>query len=303
MSAPLGSARRIAIAGARGFIGSALKAHLQSEGHVVAGIGRSNASEIRWDPARGELAADALDGVDAVVSLAGAPIDQRWTDHARREIRESRVRSTELLARTMAAMPARPAVLVSMSATGIYGDRGDEVLDERSAEGDGFLAEVVRAWEAAAEPAREAGIRVVHPRTGPVLHPGGGMLKRLLPIFHLGAGGPISGGRQWISWIARTDAVRGLAWLMLESTLGGPVNLTAPEPARNRDFTRTLARILHRPAFAPVPAFAVKLLYGQMGEETVVGGQRVLPARLREAGFAFRLPNLEAALRYELGTD
>lgn len=303
LSAPRSRARRVAIAGTRGLIGSALRAQLQSEGHSVVGIGRSSASEIRWDPARGELAADALDGVDAVINLAGAPIDQRWTDDARREIRESRVRSTDLLARTLARMPVRPAVLVNMSATGIYGDRGDETLDERSAEGGGFLADVVRAWEAAAEPARDAGMRVVHPRTGPVLHPSGGMLKRLLPIFRLGAGGPISGGRQWISWIARPDAVRGIAWLAFESTLGGPVNLTAPEPARNQDFTRILARVLRRPAVAPVPALAVKLLYGQMGEETVVGGQRVLPARLLGAGFAFRLPNLEAALRHVLGAD
>lgn len=301
MTTPGTTARRIAIAGARGFIGSALTAHLQSEGHAVVGIGRSEASEIRWHPARGELEPDALDGMDAVVNLVGAPIDQRWTEAARREIRESRVRSTDLLARTIARMAAPPAVLVNMSATGIYGDRGDEALEERSAEGTGFLAETGRAWEAAAEPARAAGIRVVHPRLGPVLHPGGGMLARLIPIFRLGAGGPIGGGRQWISWIARTDAVRGLAWLALESSLGGPVNLTAPEPARNADFVRTLGRVLNRPAIAPVPAFAVKALYGRMGEETVVGGQRVLPARLLEAGFQFRLPNLEAALRYELG--
>ncbi|HSA57325.1 MAG TPA: TIGR01777 family oxidoreductase [Gemmatimonadaceae bacterium] len=295
------STRRIAIAGARGFIGSALSTQLRSLGHVVLGIGRSERSEIRWEPATGALDPRALDGVDVVVNVVGAPIDQRWTADARREIRDSRVQSTALLARTIAALPARPSALVNMSGIGIYGDRGDELLDESSAAGSGFLAEVGRAWEEAAQPARDAGIRVVHPRMAPVLHPDGGMLPRLLPIFRLGAGGIIGSGRQWLSWITRTDAVRGLAWLALESTLAGPVNLVSPQPARNADFMRTLARVLRRPALAVVPAFAVKLLYGRMGEETVVAGQRVLPRRLLDAGFAFSLPELEAALRYELG--
>jgi uncharacterized protein (TIGR01777 family) len=188
-----------------------------------------------------------------------------------------------------------------MSAVGFYGGRGDEVLDERSATGTGFMAEAVRAWEAAADPARDAGLRVVHPRTGVVLHPSFGALRRMLPVFQLGAGGRVGHGRQWMSWIGLTDTVRGLAWLALESSLDGAVNLTSPVPVRNAEFARSLARVLRRPAIAVAPAFALRLVYGQMGEETVLGGQRVLPARLLASGFRFAHPELEGALRHELG--
>jgi uncharacterized protein (TIGR01777 family) len=301
MDAESAPARRVAVAGASGSIGQALVAHLRAQGHHVLHIGRSGAAEVRWDPARGTLDATALEGLDAVVNLAGERIDQRWTSEARRRIVDSRVQATSLLASTLPRLSRRPAVLVNMSAVGFYGGRGDEVLDERSATGTGFMAEAVRAWEAAADPARDAGLRVVHPRTGVVLHPSFGALRRMLPVFQLGAGGRVGHGRQWMSWIGLTDTVRGLAWLALDATLAGPVNLTSPVPVRNADFARILARVLRRPAIAAAPAFAIRLVYGRMGQESVVDGQRVLPARLLGAGFRFRHPELEAALRHELG--
>ncbi|HEX7124116.1 MAG TPA: TIGR01777 family oxidoreductase [Gemmatimonadaceae bacterium] len=296
MDAPRHTARTVAVAGARGFIGTGLTAVLEAAGERVLRIGRGGAVDVEWDPARGKLDPHALEGVHAVVNLAGEPIDQRWTADARRRIIESRVQSTGLLARTLAEMSSGPRVFVSMSAIGIYGDRGDDVLDERSPPGEGFLADVVREWEAAAEPARAAGLRVIHPRTGVVLHPSGGALERMLPFFRLGVGGPIAGGRQWISWISYADAVRGLAWLALDSTLNGVVNLTAPEPVRGAEFARALGRAIHRPAVLPTPAFAIKALYGRMGEETVVQGQRVLPRRLLDAGFEFAHRTIDHAL-------
>lgn len=296
MDAPRRTARQVAVAGASGFIGTGLTAFLEAAGDRVLRIGRGGAVDVEWDPANRTLDPRALAGVDAVVNLAGAPIDQRWTAEARRRILESRVQSTGLLARTLAGMSAGPRVLVSMSAVGIYGDRGDDVLDEASPPGEGFLADVVRQWEAAAEPARAAGLRVIHPRTGVVLHPSGGALKRMLPFFRMGVGGPIAGGRQWMSWISYADVARGLAWLALDSALTGVVNLTAPEPVRGAEFAQALGRAIHRPALLPTPAFAIKALYGQMGEETVVQGQRVLPRRLLDAGFEFAHPTIDRAL-------
>lgn len=289
--------RHIAVAGASGFIGTALTTHLEACRYRVTGIGRGGNADVRWDPAHGQLDPQALVGVDVVVNLAGEPIDQRWTAGARRRILDSRVQTTGLLARTMAALAGGPQVLVNMSAIGVYGDRGDDVLDESSPLGAGFLADVVRAWEAAADPAREAGLRVVHPRTGVVLHPAGGALRRLLPFFKFGVGGPVGSGQQWMSWIGLPDVARGLAWLATESTLGGIVNLTAPRPVTSAEFARALGRVLRRPAVFPIPAFGVKALYGQMGEETVVAGQRVLPRRLLDAGFEFLHADVEGALR------
>jgi uncharacterized protein (TIGR01777 family) len=252
---------------------------------------------VRWDPMAGAIEQEKLEGVQAVVHLAGEPIAQRWTDAAKRAIRESRVRGTELLARALTHLATKPTVLVSTSAVGIYGDRGDEVLDEGSAPGHGFLVDVARAWEHAAKPARDAGIRVVHPRLGIVLSPTGGALAKLLPVFRLGAGGRIADGRQFMSWIALEDTVRAILHLMRDASLEGPVNLTAPSPVRNAEFTEILAHELHRPALAVVPAFAIRLLYGEMGEATVIGGQRVLPHRLQAAGFGFTYPTLPQALR------
>lgn len=292
---------RIAITGATGFLGTPLQQQLRSAGHEVRTIGRARAGgrgpDVTWDPAAGTIDAPALTGVDAVIHLAGASIAQRWTAAARREIRDSRVQGTGLIARTLAAMSPAPRVLVSMSGMGIYGDRGDTPVDESTAPGSGFLADVATAWEAAADPARAAGIRVVHPRLGVVLHRAGGALARLVPIFALGGGGRIGSGRQWMPWISRPDALAALAFLATASDLAGPVNLVAPEASTNADFTRALATALHRPALFTVPAFAVKLAFGEMGVETVLGGQRARPQRLLEAGFAFRHPTLADALR------
>ncbi|MFN8669008.1 MAG: TIGR01777 family oxidoreductase [Gemmatimonadaceae bacterium] len=296
---------KIAITGASGFVGTPFVRRLQAAGHAVLRIGRARGAsaggdgpEIVWDAAT-TLDAASLEGVDAVVHLAGESIAQRWTPDAKRAIRASREQGTGLLARTLASLTHRPRVLVSMSAIGIYGDRGDEAVDESSPVGRGWLTEVARAWEGAADPARAAGIRVVHPRLGVVLSPEGGALAKMLPIFSLGAGGKIGSGRQWMSWISRTDTLRALEFLLTAETLDGAVNLTAPAPVSNADFTSVLGRVLGRPTIAPVPAFAIKLLYGEMGEATVIEGQRVLPTKLLAAGFRFEHPELEAALRAE----
>jgi uncharacterized protein (TIGR01777 family) len=295
--------RRVAVTGASGLVGQAISGRLKSEGYSVVSIGRAHADsspDVVWNPATGEIHANGLEGVSAVVHLAGETIGQRWTNGVRRRILESRVQGTALIARTVASLRARPPVLICASAVGFYGDRGDETVDERTSRGGGFLADVVQAWEAAAEPARAAGIVVTHARFGVVIAPDGGMLERLLPIFRLGAGGRIGSGRQWLSWISRTDIARAAAFLV-KASLGGPVNVTAPSPVTNEEFTHLLAGALHRPAIAAVPAFAVRLAFGQMGEETVLAGQRVIPTRLLDAGFTFEHPTMEEALRAELG--
>jgi uncharacterized protein (TIGR01777 family) len=297
--------RRIAVAGVSGFLGSALAAALAERGDTVLGIGRSRPGstvDIEWDPAAGRLDPRALEGVDAIANLTGANLGQRWTESVRKEIIESRVASTRLLATTIASMAQPPGTLLNMSAVGLYGDRGDEVLGDEAAPGSGFLAEVVRAWEAATTPAAAAGVRVVMPRLGVVIHPDSGPLQRLLPIFRLGAGGRIGDGRQWLTWIGRTDAIRVLVALLHRDDLAGPINACAPNPVRNEEFTKVLASVLHRPALAVVPPFAVRLLYGEMGIETVVQGQRVLPRRLLEAGFRFEYPDLRGAIEHELRT-
>lgn len=300
MPAPL----RIAVTGATGFVGAVLVPFLTAQGHTVLPVSRSprpGSGGVRWDPARGELDAAALDGVDAVIHLAGENIAQRWTSDARRRIRDSRTQGTSLVARAMAALARPPRVLVSASGTGYYGDTGEQEATERSPRGGGFLAEVVEAWEAAADPARAAGLRVVHPRFGVVLGAGGGALGKLRLPFELGLGGPVGDGRQWMSWIARDDAVRLLHFLVAESDLDGVVNAVAPQPVRNAEFTRTLAHVLGRPALGVVPAFALRLAFGQMGEETLLFNQRVRSDRLAEAGFGFAHATLEEALRFELG--
>lgn len=291
---------RIAITGASGFVGQPLQAALRRAGHTVLSIGRRRphgaAPDVAWDPLTGTIDAASLQGVDAIIHLASENIGQRWTTRVRRAIRASRLRGTALIARTAAALDPRPRVLVSMSGTGIYGDRGDETLTEESRPGGGFLAEVAAETEHAASAAREAGIRVVHPRMGPVLHRDGGALARLVPIFSLGVGGRIGSGRQWMSWIARADAAAALQFLVETTSLSGPVNVVAPNPVRNAEFTATLARVLRRPAIVVVPEFAVRLMYGQMGMESIVWGQRVDPGRLLAAGFRFGFPELEPAL-------
>ena len=293
--------RRIAITGASGFVGAALVPFLTTGGHEVRGIGRGAGADIRWDPTRGTLDATRLEGVDAVIHLAGENVGARWTAARRRAIVESRVRGTRLLAEACARCTVKPEVLVSASAIGIYGVRGDEWLDESSALGDDFLAEVGQAWEAATAPARDAGIRVVHLRIGIVLNPAGGALGKMLLPFQLGVGGRLGSGRQWMSWISREDLVGAIHHALQTPSLQGPVNAVAPAPVTNAEFTRVLARVLRRPAIAPVPAVALRALFGEMAQGTVLASQRVRPAALEASGFRFQHPTLEEALRFELG--
>jgi uncharacterized protein (TIGR01777 family) len=293
----------VAVSGATGLIGTALVEHLRASGARVRRLvrpGRAGPDDVEWDPMRGVLAPNALDGVDAVVHLAGEPIAQRWSAEKKKAIRESRVRGTELLARRIAESERKPRVLLSGSAVGIYGDRGDETLDEESAPGTDFLAGVVREWEGATRAAADAGVRVAMLRTGLVLSPKGGALERLLLPFRMGVGGPIGSGRQWMSWISLHDHVRAVAYAMETETLSGPVNLVAPNPVTNAEFAITLGRVLTRPALVPVPGFALELMYGEMARATILSGQRVLPKVLVRTGFEFAHPALEQALRFEL---
>jgi uncharacterized protein len=293
----------VAIAGASGFLGTALARHLSKEGYEVRRIGRasSRGADFHWDLDAGRLDPAALDGADVVVNLAGENVAQRWTRDHKRAILTSRLRSTEILAKTMAGVRTPPRVFLSTSAIGIYGSRGNEALDETSTPGGGFLADVVQQWEKAATPAHDAGVRLVHPRLGLVMHPDGGVLAKLIPVFNVGGGGKIGKGDQWMSWVGMHDVLRALVFLMGTDTLSGPVNITAPNPATNAQFSHTLGEVLHRPALATVPEFAVKLMFGEMGEETLLSGQRVLPRRLLDANFRFEHPELAAALRHELG--
>ena len=293
---------KVAVSGASGLIGSALVPSLRSSGHEVLRLVRHGATEadaIRWDPATGELDTSRLQGVDALVNLSGENLGKRWTGARKRAILDSRVQSTTLLARTAAALDPKPSVLVVASAVGIYGDRGDEILTEESSAGAGFLADVVRAWEAAADPAREAGIRVVHLRQGIVISKDGGALKPMLLPFKLGVGGRVGSGKQWWSWVGRDDLVAAYAHV-LAGDLAGTVNATAPNPATNEQFTKALGSALHRPTVLPVPAFAARTLFGEMGQAMLLGGQRVLPARLVEAGFDFSTPTIDVGLERAL---
>jgi hypothetical protein len=301
---PPAAAPFVAITGASGLIGRALLARLRSKGRRVRPLVRSvrpdAPDDIVWDPMRGVLNPRDLEAAEAVVHLAGEPIAQRWTGSRREAIRESRVRGTELLARSIAALERKPSVLLSGSAVGYYGDRGDEAVGEESASGTDFLAGVAREWEAATAAANDAGVRVVLLRSGIVLSPHGGALERLLPPFRLGVGGPIGTGRQWMSWIALDDHLGAIEHALATTGLHGPVNLVSPNPVTNAEFAATLGRVLGRPALVPVPSFALELLYGEMARATILAGQRVLPRALLRTGFTFAHPTLEEALRFEL---
>lgn len=290
---------RVIISGASGLIGTALCTALRADGHEVATLVRRPAGEgeIHWDPANGVLAADALDGADAVVHLAGAGIgDKRWTDEYKQEILQSRIRSTTLLAETIAASEHRPGVLLSGSAIGIYGASDGRDLDETSPVGSGFLADVCQQWELAAEPAWKAGTRVTFLRTGIVLSPTGGALKKMLPLFKLYLGGKFGNGKQWQSWISLPDEVGAIQHLLI-TPVHGPVNLTAPNPVTNAEFAKTLGKALGRPSMVPVPAFGPKLLLGsELADALLFTGQKVLPRKLEHAGYAFQHPQLEQAL-------
>ena len=294
----------VAVSGATGLIGTALVQRLRARGHTVRRLVRapreSQPGDVEWDPARGALPATALAGADAVIHLAGEPVAHRWTDARKRAILESRVRSTEQLAQAVRALGTKPRVFLSGSAVGYYGDRGDDLLDEASAPGTDFLSRVCVAWEAAAAPVVDAGVRLVRLRTGIVLSPRGGALARLLPIFKLGGGGPLGTGRQWMSWISLEDHLRAMEHALVTESLHGPVNLVAPNPVTNAELATTLGRVVKRPALVPVPSFALELLYGEMARATLLAGQRVLPKALSAAGFEFSEPTLEGALRAEL---
>jgi uncharacterized protein (TIGR01777 family) len=294
--------RSIAIVGASGFLGTALSAALTARGEKVRAIGRGESNDVRWDGVSA-MPANALDGCEAVISLAGEPIAQRWTPRVRRAIKDSRVNVTRAVAEACASVvsTARPTVLLSGSAMGIYGDRGDEWLDESSALGNDYLAEVGRAWEGATAAASAAGLRVVHLRTGLPLHPSGGALRELLTPFKLGVGGPVGSGKQWMSWISREDWVRAVMFALDTATLRGPMNVSAPAPVRNEEFAETLGRALRRPAVLKAPAFALKLAFGEMAEATILASQRMRPRALETAGFAFTHPTLASALWFELG--
>ena len=292
---------RIAITGATGLIGRALATSLAGDGHRVVRIVRdprtAGPEDVVWDPEAGTIDAARLEGLDAVVHLAGEPIGaSRWTDEQRRRIHDSRTKGTDLLARTLAGLEQRPEVLVSSSAVGIYGDRGDEELTEDSSHGDDFLARVCIAWEAAAEPAREAGIRLVLPRTGVVIAKDGALIDKVELPFRLGVGGKVGSGRQYVPWISLIDEVAALRFL-IDRPIEGPVNLTGPNPATNLEMTKALGTVMRRPTLFPIPAFVIRLLYGEMGETLATVSQRVVPRRLLDAGFAFRHSTILAALR------
>jgi hypothetical protein len=297
----------VAVSGASGLIGTRLCAFLASGGLRVLQLVRRaprGPHEIAWNPAAGTMDAAALEGVDAVVHLAGANLAAgRWTAARKRELWASRVESTALLARTLAGLAHKPRAFVVGSAIGYYGDSGDAPVDESAPRGTGFLAELCEAWEAAAQPAREAGIRTVHVRTGLVLAGEGGVLAKLAPIFALGLGGPLGSGRQRMSWIALEDLLTVFQRALYEDAWAGPVNAVAPQAPSNREFTRALARVLRRPAPFRVPALAIRLGLGQLGREALLAGQRVVPARLQALGFHWRLPRLEDALAEELGRE
>jgi len=295
----------IAITGASGLIGRRLVAHLHDRGWDVARLvrrePRADRYEIHWDPAKGEIDARELEGMYGVVHLAGESIAERWTEAKKERILRSREEGTRLLATTLAALSKSPRVLVSASGVDYYGDRGDEELTEEAPPGEGFLAEVAERWEAAAEPASEAGIRVVRFRNGAVIAREGGMIDRILLPFQLGLGGRLGSGEQFLSWIALGDLVRAIEHAIIDESLSGPVNAVAPNPVRNREFTEALGTALDRPTVLPLPAIAVRTLLGEMGEELLLTSKRAVPAKLLQSGFSFRYPTLEEALAAELG--
>lgn len=295
----------IAITGSRGLVGSALVPELERAGHRPARLVRSvrpGADELGWDPDAGAIDAAGLEGIDAVVHLAGAGIgDKRWTPARKHLILESRTKGTDVLARALAGLVNKPAVLISASGVDYYGPHGDETLTEASSPGGGFLADVCKQWEDATKPAADAGIRVAHIRTGPVLGADGGLLGRLLLPFRMGLGGRVGTGEQYMSWIALDDHVAAILHLLTRDDSTGPYNLTAPNPVTNGEFTTTLGRVLHRPTRIPTPLLPLKLRYGgELVHELLLTGQRVLPARLGEAGYRFAHPTLEEALRAAL---
>ena len=297
---------KVIVTGSTGLVGEAVVGSLLSDGHEVTRMVRGEpggrrddgTSAAPWDPSGRTIDAAALEGHDAVVHLAGEPIaDGRWDEKKKRRIRDSRVLGTSLISEAVARLKDGPRALLSASATGYYGDRGDELLTEESAPGDDFLSEVCREWEAATRGAAEAGLRVVNLRMGIVLSSDGGALAKMLTPFKLGVGGRIGSGRQYLSWITLEDLVHVIRFALEEDRLRGPVNAVAPNPVTNEEFTKTLGRVLGRPTVFPLPSFAARLAFGEMADALLLSGSRVAPARLEEAGFRFTQPELEGALR------
>ncbi|HWW76014.1 MAG TPA: TIGR01777 family oxidoreductase [Pyrinomonadaceae bacterium] len=303
---------KVIVTGSTGLVGGALVRSLLADGHEVTRLVRGGAQGFRapgtaavhWNPERGEIDAAALEGHDAAVHLAGEPIAEgRWDEEKKRRILESRVKGTRLLAEALAGLSAKPGVLVSASATGFYGDRGDEVLLEESASGEDFLSEVCREWEKATLPASQAGVRVVHLRIGVVLSGEGGALTKMVTPFKLGLGGKLGGGRQYMSWIALEDLIGVIRRALEDESLRGPVNAVAPGAVTNEEFTKAMGRVLGRPTFMAVPAFAARLAFGEVADAVLLAGARVEPARLKEAGYRFQYPEIEGALRHALKED
>ncbi|MDT7542186.1 MAG: uncharacterized protein QOE33_2090 [Acidobacteriota bacterium] len=299
---------KIIVTGASGLVGSSLMPSLLGRGHEVTQLVRRKSKsatggvrEVEWHPERGEIDAAALESHDAAVHLAGESIAAgRWTDERKRLIRDSRVQGTSLLASTLASLKARPRALVSASAIGYYGDRGEEALTEQSAAGEGFLPDVCREWEAATEAARAAGIRTTLLRFGLILSAEGGALAKMLLPFKLGIGGKVGDGKQFYSWITLTDVIDIIHFALANENLSGAINVVAPEPATNSEFTKSLGRAVNRPAFFPVPAFGARLAFGEMADALLLASARVLPERLQAAGYEFKYPTLDGALRHVL---
>jgi uncharacterized protein (TIGR01777 family) len=288
---------RILITGSHGLIGSAVCGHFESGGHQVIPLSRTHGASPWWDPARGLIDLSGVGKLDAVIHLAGENVASgRWTADKKQRIRDSRVQGTLLLCDALAGLPTLPKVLISASAVGYYGNCPATTVTEKNGPGNGFLADVCHEWEAATETADEIGIRVVHIRTGLVLSAAGGPLSRMLLPFKLGLGGVLGDGNQYLSWIDIRDEVAAIAFLMEQETISGPVNLTAPQPVQNREFTKMLGTTLRRPTIFPMPRFLCKFLFGEMGETLLLGGVRALPKKLEENGFVFRFPNLKKSL-------
>lgn len=296
---------KIVASGSTGLIGSPLVAALQRRGDAVIRLVRPPATAgpdtVLWDPARGTIDRGGLEGVDAVIHLAGENVFGRWSPAKKQRIRDSRVKGTKLLSDTLAGLARPPAVLLAASAIGYYGDRGSEALTEQSPSGEDFLARVAREWEAATAPAAHVGIRVANLRFGVVLTPTGGALAKMLPAFRLGLGGPVGGGSQYLSWIARDDAIQAILHVLMTPSLAGPVNVTAPAPVTNREFAKALGKTLGRPAVVTVPGFALRMAFGAEGAAMLQSGQRVVPARLVASGFQFRYAEITPALHALVG--
>ena len=295
---------KILIGGSHGLVGTALIKSLEAQGHEIFRLVRhapTSKTEVEWSPDRYSIALARIEGFDAVVNLAGESIAEgRWTDDKKRRIRESRVKGTKLLGDALANLTVPPKSFVCASAIGYYGNRGDELLTESSAPGDNFLAKVCAEWEDATALATEKGIRVMNARFGVILDTNGGALKKMLPPFRMGVGGRIGSGKQWMSWIALDDVIGGIQFALANDSMKGPVNFVAPVPVTNAEFTKTLGKVLSRPTIFPIPAFAIKLLFGEMGEALLLGGQRVAPERLVAEGFEFSYPQLDPALAHIL---